>query len=323
MHERWHRFDIRQLEDFTNAVFGAELEVIQMAGPRVRGSLAFAARNGITFSSGLIQGSVAVSGPLSHDAITIGVALRVGQGSTQWLNTIRSGDVGVFLPGDEQDGLFTKGSLYFAATLTEKRLEEEAAREGLKLEPGMVSRTGLHFKSISTRTVAQLYRSVAPIHSNRVNYDERRAEAGFAMMRIVLEHYARLPLVGDGRVDPLGRASIVDKARRYIRANLTHPVSMETLAAASGTSQRSLARAFVEVLHDTPANYVRRLRLHRIRKELATEAQRGCRVSEIAEKWGIAEPGRMSGWYRELFGELPSETRARGQLQNQIKKQLL
>ncbi|WP_394893694.1 DUF1214 domain-containing protein [Mesorhizobium sp. AaZ16] len=48
----WHRFDIRRIEDLSNAVLGAELEAIQMAGPRIRGSLAFAARDGIIFSSG-------------------------------------------------------------------------------------------------------------------------------------------------------------------------------------------------------------------------------------------------------------------------------
>src|SRR5262245_39377015 len=131
----WHRFDIRQVEDLANSVLGADLEVIQMAGPRVRGSLAFAASDGVTFSSGLIQGNVAVSGPLSHDAITIGVGLRVGPGSRQWLNAVGNGDVGVYLPGDEQDGLFMKGTLYIAATLSAGRLEEEAAREGLALDP--------------------------------------------------------------------------------------------------------------------------------------------------------------------------------------------
>jgi hypothetical protein len=48
----WHRFDIRPIEDQGNAVLGAELEAVQMAGPRIGGSLAFAARDGIVFGSG-------------------------------------------------------------------------------------------------------------------------------------------------------------------------------------------------------------------------------------------------------------------------------
>jgi hypothetical protein len=30
----------------------------------------------------------------------------------------------------------------------------------------------------------------------------------------------------------------------------------------------------------------------------------------VANEWGISELGRLAGWYRELFGELPSETLA-------------
>lgn len=322
MQDHWHRFDIRQIEDLANAVFGAELEVTQMAGARIHGSLAFSARNGVMFSSGWIQGNVAVTGPFSHDAVTIGVGLRVGTGSRLWLNTIRSGDVGVFLPGEQQDGFYTKGTLYLAATLTAERLREQAARECLDFDMKMVSRSGLHDKPISPRVVARWRSQLAGIHASGIAGNERAGDVGFEMLRHVIAHYLQFPSAGDGRISPVGRARTVERARGYIRANLARPIAMETLAAASDTSQRSLARAFVEVLRDTPASYVRRLRLHRIRRDLAA-AEPGNSVSRISEKWGIREHGRMSGWYGELFGELPTETRARARLQNRMRRHLL
>jgi transcriptional regulator GlxA family with amidase domain len=33
----------------------------------------------------------------------------------------------------------------------------------------------------------------------------------------------------------------------------------------------------------------------------------------IAKRWGFREPGRFSGWYKNLFGEAPSQTRLRSQ----------
>ena len=54
--ETWHRFAVRRIDDMTNAIWGADLEAVQMPGDRIRGSLAFAARDGIVFSSGLIDG---------------------------------------------------------------------------------------------------------------------------------------------------------------------------------------------------------------------------------------------------------------------------
>jgi AraC-like DNA-binding protein len=65
------------------------------------------------------------------------------------------------------------------------------------------------------------------------------------------------------------------------------------------------------VLDETPQSYVRKLRLHRIRRHLASDAEVLCTITVVANQWGISELGRLSGWYRDLFGELPSETRAR------------
>ena len=54
--------------------------------------------------------------------------------------------------------------------------------------------------------------------------------------------------------------------------------------------------------------------MHRIRHDLASQAERACTVALIANEWGISELGRMAGRYRELFGELPSDTLGRQQL---------
>jgi hypothetical protein len=78
-----------------------------MTGLPVRGSLAFAARAGVIFSSGLIQIQVSLNDPLSSDAITIVIGLRFGTGSRFWLNTVSEGDVAIFRPRDELDAFYT------------------------------------------------------------------------------------------------------------------------------------------------------------------------------------------------------------------------
>jgi transcriptional regulator GlxA family with amidase domain len=123
----------------------------------------------------------------------------------------------------------------------------------------------------------------------------------------VIEHYARLPIEAARRIDPVGHGRIVYRAQEFTRANLNGPISLDDLATAAGTSRRTVARAFVEVLGDTPASYVRRLRLHRIRRDLVRNAA-GYAIREIAAAWGIGEPGRMAGQYRDLFGEYPHDT---------------
>ena len=88
-------------------------------------------------------------------------------------------------------------------------------------------------------------------------------------------------------------------------------MTVDEIAAAAFTSRRTLFRAFADLLDDTTRGYVRRLRLHRIHDDLASEAEASCTVALVANRWGLSELGRVAGLYRDLFGELPSETRAR------------
>ncbi|MCP3386398.1 helix-turn-helix domain-containing protein [Bradyrhizobium sp. CCGUVB4N] len=306
--ETWHRFDIGHVDDLRNAVFDAGLEAIQMPGARVRGSLAFAARDGIVFSSGLIHGNAAIAGPLSRDAITVGIGFTIGAGSLLWLKPVISGDAMVVLPGDECDALLRGTSLYVTATLTAKQLKIEVEREGLVLHRSLTSRTGLHTRPIQNDALIALRKQTESIHApSSARY--RKLGIGRRMLRALVCHYARLPAHGDGRARHIGQAKIIHEAREYIRQHLTSAISVDDLSTATQTSPRSLYRAFSDVLGDTPRDYVRRLRLHRIRRELLSSDT--MTVSLAAQNWGMAgDLGRLSKNYRDLFGEYPSSTLA-------------
>jgi AraC-like DNA-binding protein len=115
----------------------------------------------------------------------------------------------------------------------------------------------------------------------------------------------------------------VYRARRYIGEHLAEPITLDRIAGAVSTSPRTLSRAFVEVLGDTPGDYVRRLRLHRIRRDLVAERQGTRAIATIAAHWGLQEPGRMSRWYGELFGELPGDTQAAALARRRLTDDLL
>jgi AraC-like DNA-binding protein len=291
----WQRFEIRRLEDLGNAVLGAALDVVQMPGPPVRGSLAFAACRGVLFSSGLLEGNTAIYGPLSPDAITIGIGLRFGANSRLWLSRVRDGEVAVVRPGDAHDATLTAGTLYATATLSAQLLKAEARRQGLDLLlPGML-RTGLYPPPIEGSALAALTRLLSRLHQRGPSRREGSADIGPAILRAAMEHCRR--------------ARMVFRARRHIATHLATRLTRDTLASTSGTSWRTLSRAFLEVLDEPPGAYIRRLRLHRIRRDLTSPEMAGSAVAAIAARWGMAEPGRMAGWYRDLFGESPSTTR--------------
>lgn len=307
----WRRRPVTHLEDWADGVLGAGFDATQMSHGAVQGSLVFAERDGITFSSGLVGSRVALAGPLSQDRVTLGLGITFPPGSSLWLDETDSGAVGVFLPGDEHEALYSPGALYATVALDADHLEAEAARRGLILNLKMLGGT-----RVDARRAAQ------PLDDLRAQL--MRAHAGFdphpyiadparQILDVTISHFAREPRPQSGRANPQGLALVVTRARDFIEAHLETPLAVDAIAHASLASRRTLFRAFVRVLGETPGQYVRRRRLHRIRHDLATWPESLCTITMISNRWGISELGRMAGWYRELFGERPSDTLHRAQ----------
>lgn len=85
-------------------------------------------------------------------------------------------------------------------------------------------------------------------------------------------------------------------------------------------SRRTLNHAFTRVLGFTPVEYMRNLRLQRIRSELQLFPYETT-IANVAAKWGFWHMSLFSRYYRELFGESPSETLLRSKASD--KKQLI
>jgi AraC-like DNA-binding protein len=303
--EVWTRISVSQIEDLSDAVRGAGLEATQLSGGQLSGGLLFSETGGILCSSGLIGGRVSLYGPLSQDMITLGIGLRLEPGTRHWLNEVDTGGVGVFLPGDEHDSIYTPGSMYAAVTLSADQLEQEAANEDLVLDRKILGGTRVHVRSVALDSLAGLQRSFQCLHVG--GGSRSHGAVGKQLLSAFISHLARPPHELGGR-PPGYHAKIVERARAYIRERLCEPISIEEIAAAARTSRRTLFRAFQDIFDESPHQYVRRLRLHRIRHDLASEAERACTIALIANQWGMGDLGRMAGWYRELFGERPSET---------------
>jgi AraC-like DNA-binding protein len=313
--DSWRLLPINRIEDLQDAVYGAGLEAVQMSRGRLGGSLAFVERDGILYGSGLIGGRVALSGPLSQDMVTFGLGLRIPNGTWHWYEEVSTGSIGAFLPGDEHDSLYMPGSLYATATMSLERLTQAAAREELVLDRKTLGGTGFQSLKVSPALVAPIARQMEQVHSGQPATGRLGPPSAERLLRIVINRYARPPRPIVAQPCPSGHARIVARARVYALEHLHQPISIEAMAAAAFASPRTLYRAFLAILDETPHAYVRRLRLHRIRHELIGEAEAACTIAMAANLWGIGELGRFAGMYRELFGELPSETLRHGRRQ--------
>jgi AraC-like DNA-binding protein len=307
----WTRVPISQIEDLEDAVLGAGLEAVQMSRTPVSGGLAFAADGEVTYSSGLLNGHIALTGPLSESMVTLGVGLRMAPGARHWLNEVPSRAIGVFLPGDVHEAHYTPGTLYATVTLSFDRLEEIAAGDGLLLSAKHLGGTGISQRPMDASAAARLERGFLRVHERGQDAGVAAHALGRRLLDALIAHLASEPRRAVGAWAERQHGRIVERARRYILGHLEAPLPIDAIADAAFTSRRTLHRAFLDVLGVAPQSYVRTLRVNRIRHDLATEQEAKCTISTIANRWGIGELGRLSAWYRDLFGELPSETRAR------------
>ena len=103
----------------------------------------------------------------------------------------------------------------------------------------------------------------------------------------------------------------VKRVVEYIQSNLDQPLTMDQLVVVAGVSRRSLEQAFRNTLETSPQRYIRQCRLRHIREVLQRSQPGELQLSELAHRWGFAQPSHFTAAYKEAFGELPSQTLAR------------
>jgi len=101
---------------------------------------------------------------------------------------------------------------------------------------------------------------------------------------------------------------IVGCAEAFFRRHLDEPISIAQLSLTARVSERRLRDAFHDVYRTSPKRFLRRWRLHQVRRALRSADSAVTSVTDAATRHGFSELGRFSVDYRTLFGELPSHT---------------
>lgn len=97
-----------------------------------------------------------------------------------------------------------------------------------------------------------------------------------------------------------------DRAYAWLEEHYREPVSVADLAAGVGLSVRQLQEVIRARFGLTPTQLLREIRLERARELLSSGL--ATTVAEAALDVGCTHLGRFAAFYRERFGELPSQT---------------
>lgn len=101
-----------------------------------------------------------------------------------------------------------------------------------------------------------------------------------------------------------GQIQQISKAVEHLNENLESMVSVDELASLVGMSSSGFHKKFKEVMHISPLQYTKLIRLNRAKSYI----MQGNSVSEAGYKVGYNSPAQFSREYKRQFGISPSAT---------------
>jgi AraC-like DNA-binding protein len=101
----------------------------------------------------------------------------------------------------------------------------------------------------------------------------------------------------------------LSRAIAFIESNADLDISIVDIARAAYVTVRAVQFAFRRQLDTTPMAYLRRVRLERAHVQLRdATAGDGTTITQVAARWGFADPSRFTARYRRTYGQPPSQT---------------
>ena len=280
-----------------------------------RMNLAPLGRSGLLYAQ--VTGGILLDGGSVQDAFTVATALegifnfQVGQ-----IRVAASGSRGIVSSPTSEHLIEMPGTVHLLNTRI-SRASVERELSGLlnqTIEQSVVFDSELSFRSGNAKRLINLIQSYAWQLSSEDSLIAQSPVAALQAERnlvsLLLEsqpHNYTCELKREMRcADPWQ----LRRSEEYIRSALEVPLTTGDIATMCGVSGRTIRDSFLKYRRCSPTQFVRKLRLEAVRRDLQ-RADTETTVSHVAARYNFTHFGRFSAAYREAFGELPSETQAR------------
>lgn len=115
--------------------------------------------------------------------------------------------------------------------------------------------------------------------------------------------------------------NVVLTACDMMQANNQEFQSIEELCNITHTSRRTLQNCFELITGQSPAAFMKTLRLNAVKRVLTDHSCTSKVIADVAMDWGFWHLSQFAADYKKLFGESPSQTVINHGLANKISKQ--
>jgi len=298
--------DVFDPDLFLDVVSGGRLEHFLLAPAQCDANLLHWDCGGVSVDVGDYSFPVRVVGSFTRDRFCIGYMRRTS--TPTWVNgfDVEQHTIQFYPAGSELNYRADANGEWVAIEIEEEVFQTAANRHlgrhlELSTDRTRSFRMARSHRQALDRAVCELVRKTA--------VDPGDLEAFLSLLADILVHAQH------DDVDALARKwsarlELLHRSDAYLRHSDATPFDLNAMAKATGTSRRSLQRHFASAYGMTPQRWARCFRLHQARNRLRASIGQGVSVEEIARDCGFRHMGRFAGYYRELFGESPSETMA-------------
>ncbi|WP_367393267.1 AraC family transcriptional regulator [Pseudomonas sp. X4] len=102
--------------------------------------------------------------------------------------------------------------------------------------------------------------------------------------------------------------AVVRMTEEFMEEHAQEPLTISQIARHAGVTARTVQLSFQRFRGLSPMQFLKEIRLQRVRVDLETQQHADGQVSSTALKWGFTHLGRFSSDYKQRFGESPSTT---------------
>ena len=241
----------------------------------------------------------------TSDAVAAFVVFRTGAPGMRWDGVdVRDGLMLEFGASTLHVGTNLEGSCYSYAIIDLEGLQQRADTLGSKFTP--VQRGGVRDVSAkpSAGEAARQLLAVSSLRDGVVPPPPLMDDLLSAFARALGLDSERRPFRTHKRVD---RSSVIRRCVEFA-ASMDRRPSISELCRAAGVSERTLREAFVSAYDMPPSVFFRLWALDRAQRQLSSGEVIAGGVADVALAAGFGHLGRFAHYYRQVFGQLPSET---------------
>lgn len=294
-----------EVEEYSSAVAGIEIEAIRI-GPAVRRSHVVAVAGGrFTFTSSKIGFPMLSRATVPDDSVVIAGITGAVPGSRWCEIPLEPGQVIAYSPAAEHIARNLPGVTFNFVCCELRHLQNHAEQLGTNIDVPPRGEVHLLADGPSTALVGPAFARFA---ERAERGEQPNGRNGDDVLRAVVH-----ALSSPERPRRIGADRHID-ARRVVLAGielaeaLGRIPSISELCAVSHLSERRLRQAFTEEFGTPPTRFFRAWALGEAHRRLAHGDPARATVTEVAADLGFGHLGRFSGHYRQIFDECPSQT---------------